>query len=97
MTDEKRKGKYRKRKKKEFSKIIIVVVGLINIAVIIFSIIMIWRTMDLSPLCYLIPAVAAEFSAGMAGYYSKAKVENRIKLMHTYGVDPSEQAFSENF
>lgn len=89
--------KYVKKQKKEFSKIIIAVVGLINLAVIIFSLIMIWRTMDLTPLCYLIPAVAAEFSAGTVGYYSKAKVENRIKLMRSNGIDPSEQAFSENF
>lgn len=87
----------KKKQKKEFSKILIAVVGVINIAVILFSVIMIWRTMDLSPLCYLIPAVAAEFSAGTVGYYTKAKVENRIKLMHSYGVDPSEQAFSDNF
>lgn len=67
------------------------------VVVIIFSVVMIWRTMDLTPLCYLIPSVAAEFSAGTVSYYSKAKIENRIKLMRSIGVEPSEQAFSDNF
>lgn len=87
----------KKKKKKEFSKIIVVLVGIVNAIVVGFTIVMIWRTMDLTPLCYLIPAVAAEFSAGTVAYYSKAKVENRIKLMSAYGVDLSEHAFSENF
>ena len=30
-------------------------------------------------------------------FYSKAKIENRIKLMRSIGVEPSEQAFSDNF
>lgn len=87
----------KKQKKKEFSKIIIVIVGIINLAVIGFSFLMIWRTMDVTPLCYLVPSVAAEFSAGTVSYYSKAKIENRIKLMRSIGIDPSEQAFSDNF
>ena len=90
-------GKVKNKKKKEFSKIIITIVGLVNIAVIIFSVVMIWRTMALTPLCYLIPSVAAEFSAGTVSYYSKAKIENRIKLMRSIGIEPSEQAFSDNF
>ena len=87
----------KKKNKKEFSKIIIVLVGIINVIVVGFTLVMIWRTMDLSPLCYLIPAIAAEFSAGTVAYYSKAKVENRIKLMSHYGVEPSEHAFSDSF
>lgn len=90
-------GIHTKRRKKEFSKLIIVGAGLINLVVIVFTVIMIWMTGDLTPLCYLIPSVGAEFSAGTVAYYAKAKVENRIKLMRTYGVDPSEQAFSDNF
>lgn len=81
----------------EFSKIIIITVGFINLVVILFSCVMIWKTMDLSPLSYLIPSISAEFSAGTVAYYSKAKVENRIKLMTSYGVEPSEQSFSENY
>lgn len=80
----------RRRKKQkapwEFSK---------KIVVVVFSIIMMWRTCDLSPMAYLIPAVAAETATGTGFYYSKAKVENRIKLMKHYNIEPSEQSFNE--
>lgn len=46
---------------------------------------MVWRTNDLSPLAYLIPAVFAELGVGTGFYYSKAKAENRIKLRKMYG------------
>lgn len=61
----------------------------------VFTFIMIWRTCDLSPLAYLIPAVAAETATGTGFYYAKAKVENRIKLMKLYKVEPTEQSFNE--
>ena len=58
---------------------------------------MIWRTLDLSPLAYLIPSVAAEVATGTGFYYSKAKVENRIKLMKQNKVTPNDTHFSENY
>lgn len=79
----------------EFSKKILVVAAFVNVAVIVFTFIMIWRTCDLSPLAYLIPAVAAETATGTGFYYAKAKVENRIKLMKHYKVEPTEQSFNE--
>lgn len=79
----------------EFSKKILVVAAFVNVAVIVFTFIMIWRTCDLSPLAYLIPAVAAETATGTGFYYAKAKVENRIKLMKLYKVEPTEQSFNE--
>lgn len=89
----------RRRKKQkapwEFSKKTVVVVFSINIVVIVFALIMMWRTCDLSPMAYLIPAVAAETATGTGFYYSKAKVENRIKLMKHYNIEPSEQSFNE--
>lgn len=33
------------------------------------------------PLCYLIPATFAELAAATAGYYWKAKNENKIKMI----------------
>lgn len=81
----------------EFSKKILIVAGVMNAVVIIFTMIMIWRTLDLTPLAYLIPSVAAEVATGTGFYYSKAKVENRIKLMRQYMVAPQEQHFSDNF
>ena len=90
--------RYRRRKKVplEFSKKILLFAAGVNGVVIAFTLLMIWRTGDLSPLAYLIPAVAAETATGTGFYYSKAKVENRIKLMRANKIEPSENSFSEN-
>lgn len=87
----------KKKPPKEFSKKILIVAGIINAVVIVFTMIMIWRTLDLSPLAYLIPSVAAEVATGTGFYYSKAKVENRIKLMKQNKVTPNDTHFSENY
>lgn len=79
----------------EFSKVILVVAAIVNVAVILFTFVMVWRTNDLSPLTYLIPAVAAETATGTGFYYAKAKVENRIKLMKHYKVEPTENSFKD--
>lgn len=87
----------KKKPPKEFSKKILIVAGIINAVVIVFTMVMIWRTLDLSPLAYLIPSVAAEVATGTGFYYSKAKVENRIKLMGQNKVTPNDTHFSENY
>ena len=87
----------KKKPPKEFSKKILIVAGIINAVIIVFKMVMIWRTLDLSPLAYLIPSVAAEVATGTGFYYSKAKVENRIKLMRQNKVTPNETHFSENY
>lgn len=89
--------KVKKKPPKEFSKKILIVAGIINAVVIVFTMVMIWRTLDLSPLAYLIPSVAAEVATGTGFYYSKAKVENRIKLMRQNKVTPNDTYFSENY
>lgn len=87
----------KKKPPKEFSKKILIVAGIINAVVIGFTMVMIWRTLDLTPLAYLIPSVAAEVATGTGFYYSKAKVENRIKLMKQNKVTPNDTHFSENY
>lgn len=87
----------KKKPPKEFSKKILIVAGIINAVVIVFTMVMIWRTLDLSLLAYLIPSVAAEVATGTGFYYSKAKVENRIKLMRQNKVTPNDTHFSENY
>lgn len=87
----------KKKPPKEFSKKILIVAGIINTVVIGFTMVMIWRTLDLTPLAYLIPLVAAEVATGTGFYYSKAKVENRIKLMKQNKVTPNDTHFSENY
>ena len=70
----------------EFSKVILVVAAIVNVAVILFTFVMVWRTNDLSPLTYLIPAVAAETATGTGFYYATAKVETDAALQgRAYG------------
>lgn len=79
----------------EFSKKILIAAAIINLGVIVFACVMIYKTMDLSPLAYLVPAVAAEVATGTGFYYNKAKMENRIKLMKKNDVQPNESHFNE--
>ena len=81
------------KKKVEFSKIIFVGVSVLALAVTIFSCLMIWITMDTTALTYLIPAVFAEMATGTGFYYTKAKVENKIKLMVLNGIKPEAHNF----
>ena len=64
----------------EFSKIILVVVALATIAIVVASFVLMWRTMDLSPLSYIITGIFAELASATGFYYWKAKNENMVKL-----------------
>ena len=81
------------KRKREFSKLILFYAAIINTGVIIFTLVLVWRTLDPTPLCYLIPSVGAEVATGTAWYYSKARVENKIKLMSQYRVPPDQHSF----
>ena len=85
-----------KKKKVEFSKLIFVGVSVLTLAITFFACRMIWITMDTSALAYLIPAVFAELASATAFYYTKAKAENKIKLMALNGVQPEASDFSTN-
>jgi len=82
-------------KKVEFSKLIFVGVSVVTVAIVLFSCRMIWITMDTSALAYLIPAVFAEMASATGFYYSKAKAENKIKLMAASGVQPEPSNFND--
>ena len=82
------------KKKVEFSKLIFVGVSVLTVAITVFSCRMIWITMDTSALAYLIPAVFAEMAAATGFYYTKAKVENKIKLMAAHNVKPDASDFN---
>ncbi|WP_455619658.1 hypothetical protein [Eisenbergiella sp.] len=81
------------KKKMEFSKLIFVGVSIVTMVITVFSCRMIWITMDTSALAYLIPAVFAEMATGTGFYYSKAKAENKIKLMALSDVQPEAHNF----
>lgn len=80
-------------KSREFSKIILAGAGIVTAFVTLFSCIMAWRTDDTSILNLLIPAVFAEMASATGFYYSKAKAENKIKLMILAGLEPKQEDF----
>lgn len=81
------------KKKIEFSKLIFLGVSVVTITITAFSCRMIWITMDTSALAYLIPAVFTEMASATGFYYTKAKAENKIKLMVLNGVEPEASNF----
>ena len=83
------------KKKVEFSKLVFLGVSIVTIAITVFSCRMIWLTMDTSALAYLIPAVFAEMASATGFYYTKAKAENKIKIMAASGVQPEPSNFNE--
>lgn len=83
------------KKKIEFSKLIFVGVSIATIVITVFSCRMIWITMDTSVLAYLIPAVFTEMASATGFYYTKAKAENKIKLMAANGVQPEAANFND--
>ena len=72
--------------KMEFSKKIFIGISILTAIIVIFSMVMIYRTNDLSPLSYLIPAVFAEMATATGFYYNKAKIENKIKILKGDGI-----------
>lgn len=85
----------KKKRKIEFSKIVVLILGIVGVAVLVASFHLMYLTLDLSPLMYIIPSTQAVIGVGLGFYFSKAKVENKIKLMKKYGVEPTEETFNE--
>lgn len=75
------------KKKIEFSKFIFCFVTFFIVILTLFSFLMIYKTNDLSPLSYLIPAWFGEMGVATGFYYNKAKAENLIKLKKIYKLD----------
>lgn len=71
-------------KKVEFSKKAIIYLLTLNTVLIVFSMVMMIITCDLTPLIYICPSVGAQVAAGLAFYYWKAKNENRAKFAQKF-------------
>ena len=80
------------RRPAEFSKKIITFMTVFTVLITLFTLAVVWRTGDTSPLAYLIPAVFAEYATATGFYYWKARKENEIKLRRLYG-EPAEKTF----
>lgn len=74
-----------KKKRIEFSKVMVITAFVMWITVNVFGMVMVALTLDLSPIIYIISSVDA-VAAVVAAFYSwKAKAENQIKLRRIYG------------
>ena len=76
----------RRKKRREFSKIIMAVVGTVTIVVTVFTLAFVWKTGDASPLAYLILAVFAELATATGFYYSN----DVYKRQKVYQWEPEE-------
>ena len=84
-------------KKIEFSKLIMIFTGAVVILITAFTMFMIFRTNNLDPLMYLIPAAFGAFGTAAGFYFSKAKRENEIKLRKEYGSEIYNDVKGEDF
>lgn len=83
-------------KKAEFSKKIIIFMTVFTVIITAYSLALMWKTGDTSPLAYLIPSVFAEYATATGFYYWKARSENKIKLLKQYGKDAEKALNDEN-
>lgn len=79
-----------RKRRVEFSKKIFVGVAISTALIVIFSLVIVWKTGDTSPLTYIIPAMFAELATATGFYYKKAEAENKIKLTRLYGKNTAE-------
>ena len=82
---------------KEFSKVIMIFSGAVVILITAFTLFMIFKTENLDPLMYLIPAAFGAFGTAAGFYFSKAKRENEIKLRKKYGSEIYNDVKGENY
>jgi hypothetical protein len=79
-----------RKRRVEFSKKIFVGVAISTALIVIFSLVIVWKTGDTSLLTYIIPAMFAELATATGFYYKKAEAENKIKLKRLYGKNDGE-------
>lgn len=81
--------------KKEYSKKILTFGWWVFIGVIVFTLIMVWRTENVEPLVTLITVLGGAVAVGEGFYYNKAKAENKIKLMKENNIEITGEHFRE--
>lgn len=69
----------------EFSKLILYAISAVILLVIIFAMVMIAVTRDLSPIDWILGGLFSLASVAVGFYYWKARKENEIKLRVIYG------------
>lgn len=70
-------------------------VSILILYIIVFTSYVVIKTADATPLVYLIPSIFGMAGTAYGFYYSKAKAENKLKLMKEYGIKPTEASFQD--
>ena len=84
-----------KKKKAEYSKKILTFGWSVFLVVIIFTLLMVYLTKDLTPLETIITILGGTVAVGEGFYYNKAKAENKIKLMKENEIPITGEHFKE--
>ena len=79
------------------SKKLLYIIFSVTGVIIIFALALMWKTGDLSPFAYLIPAIFVEVATATGFYYWKSKAENQIKLRAQYGQLYKEEETKDEF
>lgn len=85
-----------KKRPMEFSKKLLYIIFSVTGIIIASSLVLMWKTNDLSPFAYLIPSIFVEVATATGFYYWKSKAENIIKLKKKYGELYKETEEEEN-
>ena len=72
-----------RKKKREFSKIIITIVGAVTLVVSAFTMAVVWKTSDTAPLAYLIPSVFGELATATGRPKTGSNFGNYMVLKST--------------
>lgn len=80
----------------EFSKIILFAIAAVILLVIIFAMVMIAVTRDLSPIDWILGGLFSLASVAVGFYYWKARKENEIKLRVAYGKEMTDGIVGNN-
>lgn len=86
----------KKPRKCEFSKVLFVFITALNVALVLFSCVVTWKTNDLTLLTVAIAGTAADQAFAIKYYYRKAEQENKIKLLRKYKINPERADFDIN-
>lgn len=73
-----------RKKRKGHSEIIADVVLAVSLLLFVYTLVVVWRFRDTSPLMYLIPSVSALTTAVLSFYMKKAEKENIKKIEKNY-------------
>lgn len=80
-----------RRSKMEFSKKILVMAMILNIALDVFACVMIYLTRDTNALVAIVVATIGEVGTIAGFYYNKSKAENSIKIQNNITEESKEE------